>query len=234
VPALLGKDGFDRKRKKNRNGFAPAANAERAREAFRAVGFANVEHRARSSGWRQKDPRQFQTGIPGDTHDGDLRESLTSRRLQSFFAGIHAIFYWRDDQHKCRTGNGSGDFRKFRAIDGGSEGCAPLGGVFSTSKFSAGRISRRNSLRAAPKEAAAWIPPGGQWRVCSRLGFLRGAAPAGRAKEVAWVTRSFCARGGGGSSFLGCQSADRQQVGGFDRAGMFSQVLMGTKPCMRM
>jgi hypothetical protein len=51
----------------------------------------------------KKDARELQTGVTGDTYNGDLtgishfmpeRETGGSRTLQSFFGGIRAIFYW--------------------------------------------------------------------------------------------------------------------------------------------
>jgi len=59
--------------------------AERARRAFRAVGFANVEDRRPQLGMAQKDPRQFQTGITGDTHDRDLARVSHFKKASSFF-----------------------------------------------------------------------------------------------------------------------------------------------------
>src|SRR5204863_6874049 len=41
-------------------------------EAFRAVCFAEVEDRRLKRGVTQKNPRQFKTGVAGDTHNRDL------------------------------------------------------------------------------------------------------------------------------------------------------------------
>src|SRR5882762_902650 len=144
-------DGFHRKRTKR--SFAPAAELRKELcEAFRAVAFANVEDRRPQLGMAQKNSRQLQTGITGDPHDRDLA------RVSHFKKA--SIFFWRDSRDfllgvMIKTVSSpamvpaiSGNFAPSTAA---ARGCAPLGGVFRTSRFSAGRISRRNSPRARAK-----------------------------------------------------------------------------------
>src|SRR5882724_9829299 len=78
------KDGIHRKRTKR--SFAPAAELrKKLREALRAMGFANIEDRWPERGMAKKDPRQLQTGITGDTHDGDLAGISHFKKASIFF-----------------------------------------------------------------------------------------------------------------------------------------------------
>jgi len=120
------------------------------------------------------------------------REAVHSRGFQSFFAGIHAILVGRDDQHGVVTGDGSCDFREFRAIDGGSEGWAPLGGVFRTSRFSADEYQEETRRGHAPGEQRRGFFRERGGRFVARLRFLRAQLLESR-ERVAWVTRVFCA-----------------------------------------
>src|SRR5713226_4031325 len=97
----------------------------------------------------QKDPRQFQTGITGDTHDCDLA------RVSHFKKA--SIFFCRDSRDfllgvMIKTVSSPAVVpaisENLAASTAAAKGCAPLGGVFKTRRFSAGRISRRNSPRA--------------------------------------------------------------------------------------
>jgi len=88
---------------------------------FRAVGFANVEHRCPQLGMAQKDPRQFQTGITVDTHDGDLARVLTSRRLNLFLQGFTRFLLGVMISTVSSPGNGSaisGNFAPSTAHEG--------------------------------------------------------------------------------------------------------------------
>src|SRR5712664_4096741 len=100
----------------------------------------------------QKDPRQFQTGITGDTHDCDLSRVSHFKKASIFFCrdsrdfllGVMISTVSSPAMVPAISGN-------FVPSTAAAMSWVPLGGVFSTSKFSAGRISRRNSLRARAK-----------------------------------------------------------------------------------
>src|SRR6202795_1686018 len=137
-------------RKGPERSFAPSAELRKEfGEAFRAVRFADVEDRRLKCGMAQKNARQFETGVAGDAHNRDLA------RISHFTRA--SIFFWRDSRVfllgvMIRTVSSpamvpaiSGNFAPSTAA---ARGCAPLGGVFKTRRFSAGRISRRNSPRA--------------------------------------------------------------------------------------
>src|SRR5260370_10182543 len=134
--------------------FAPAAELRKEfGEAFRTVRFADVEDRRRKSGMAQKNPRQFETGITGDAHNRDLagifhftRASIFScRDLRDFLLGVMIRTVSSPAVVPAISANLAPSMAAAR-------GCAPLGGVFKTRRFSAGRISRRNSPRARARE----------------------------------------------------------------------------------
>src|SRR3974377_348005 len=109
---------------------------------------------ADKKGWRldsrmaEQERGQLETGIASDTNDGD------AARIPHFTCD--SIFFWRDSRDflfgvmmstvssPAMVPAISGNFAPSTAA---ASGCAPLGGVFSTSRFSAGRISRRNYTR---------------------------------------------------------------------------------------
>src|SRR2546428_13265940 len=97
----------------------------------------------------QKDPRQLQTGITGDTHDCDLSRVSHFKKASIFFCRDSRDFLLgvmiKTVSSPAMVPAISGNFAPSTAA---ARGCAPLGGVFRTSRFSAGRISRRNSPRA--------------------------------------------------------------------------------------
>src|SRR5882672_297468 len=143
-----GSDGVDRKGPER--SFAPAAElGKKFGEAFRAVRFANVEDRGLKRGVAQKNPRQLETAIAGDAYNRDLAGISHFTRA--------SIFFWRDSRDFLLGVmiNTVSSPAMVPAISGNlapstaaARGCAPLGGVFKTRRFSAGRISRRNSPRA--------------------------------------------------------------------------------------
>src|SRR5258708_12074831 len=144
-------------RKSTKRSFAPAAELRKELgEAFRAVDFANVEDRRPQLGMAQKDPRQLQTGITGDTHDRDLARVSHFKKASIFFCrdsrdfllGVMISTVSSPAMVPAISEN-------FAPSTAAARGCAPLGGVFSTSKFSAGRISRRNSLTPRAKGGSA-------------------------------------------------------------------------------
>jgi len=143
-----GSDGVDQKGPER--SFAPAAELwEKFGEAFRAVRFADVENRGLKRGVAQKNPRQLETAIAGDAYNRDLAGISHFTRA--------SIFFWRDSRDFLLGVmiNTVSSPAMVPAISGNlapstaaARGCAPLGGVFKTRRFSAGRISRRNSPRA--------------------------------------------------------------------------------------
>src|SRR5882724_10323066 len=149
---VAGSDGVNRERTQRR--FAPAAKlGEEFGEAFRAVGFAHVEDRRLERGMAKKNPRQLETGIAGDADNRDLE------RISHFTKA--SIFFWRDSRDfllgvMIKTVSSPATVPAISAnlapSMAAARGCAPLGGVFRTRRFSAGRISRRNSPRARASE----------------------------------------------------------------------------------
>src|SRR5690242_8867449 len=97
----------------------------------------------------QEYPRQLETGVAGDSHNRDLAGIFHFTKA--------SIFLWRDSRAflfgvMIRTVSSpamvpaiSGNLAPSTAA---ARGCAPLGGVFKTRRFSAGRISSKNSPRA--------------------------------------------------------------------------------------
>ena len=84
-----GSDGLNRNR--SERCLAPAAELwEEFGQAFRPVCFADVEDRRLKRGMTQKNPRQFKTGVAGDTHNRDLAAISHFTRA--------AIFLWRDSR----------------------------------------------------------------------------------------------------------------------------------------
>src|ERR1700676_2542624 len=94
-------------------------------------------------------PRQLETAIAGDAYNRDLAGIPHFTRA--------SIFFWRDSRDfllgvMIRTVSSpamapaiSGNLAPSTAA---ARGCAPLGGVLRTRRFSAGRMSNRNSERA--------------------------------------------------------------------------------------
>src|SRR6266849_3036438 len=97
----------------------------------------------------EKNPRQLETGIAGDAHNRDLagishfnRASIFScRDLRDFLLGVMIRTVSSPAMVPAISVN-------LAPSTAAARGCAPLGGVFKTRRFSAGRISRRNSPRA--------------------------------------------------------------------------------------
>src|SRR3981189_2808003 len=130
--------------------FAPAAELRKEfGKAFRAVRFADVEGGRRKRGMAQKNPRQLETGIAGDAHDGDFARVSHFTRASIFFCRDSRDFLlgvmMRTVSSPAMVPAISVNLAPSTAA---ARGCAPLGGVFKTRRFSAGRISRRNSPRA--------------------------------------------------------------------------------------
>src|SRR6266567_2052067 len=81
--------------------FAPATELrKKLSETLRAIRFAKVESRRPDGRVTQKNPRQFETGIAGDTDDGDLaRISHFTRGPEAADRLIKAsIFFWRESR----------------------------------------------------------------------------------------------------------------------------------------
>src|SRR5213594_4393805 len=99
----------------------------------------------------QKYPCQLETGVAGDSHNRDLAGISHFTRA--------SIFFWRDSRVfllgvMIRTVSSPAMVPaisvNFDASTAAAKGCAPLGGVFNTRRFSAGRMSSRNSASAEP------------------------------------------------------------------------------------
>src|SRR5947208_9308285 len=97
----------------------------------------------------QEYPRQLETGVAGDSHDRDLagvfhftRASIfLSRDSRDFLLGVMIRTVSSPAMVPAISVN-------LAPSTAAASGWAPLGGVFKTRRFSAGRISRRNSPRA--------------------------------------------------------------------------------------
>src|SRR6266849_3985761 len=101
----------------------------------------------------EKNPRQLETGIAGDSHNRDLAGISHFTRA--------SIFFCRDSRDfllgvMIKTVSSPAMVpaisENLAPSTAAARGCAPLGGVFRTRRFSAGRISRRNSPRARASE----------------------------------------------------------------------------------
>src|SRR5690349_5044508 len=104
----------------------------------------------------QENARQFQAAIAGDADNGDLS------RVPHFTRA--SIFLWRDSRVfllgvMIRTVSSPAMVPaisvNFAPSTAAAKGCAPLGGVFSTRRFSAGRMSSRNSDKARARGGRA-------------------------------------------------------------------------------
>src|SRR5919108_168991 len=141
-------DGFDRKGAQGC--FRPAAKLGKAlRQAFCPVSIPNVESRSLDDGMAQENARQFQAAIACDADNGDLS------RVPHFTRA--SIFLWSDSRVfllgvMMRTVSSPAMVPaisvNFAPSTAAAKGCAPLGGVLSTRRFSAGRMSSRNSASA--------------------------------------------------------------------------------------
>src|SRR6266404_4564208 len=134
--------------------FANAAElGKKLSEAIFVLRVADVEDWKLHGGMAQENARQLETCVAGDTYYGDLF------RLSHFTSD--SIFFWRDSRDflfgvMIRTVSSpamlpavSGNLAPSTAA---ARGCAPLGGVFKTNRFSAGRMSTRNSPSARARE----------------------------------------------------------------------------------
>src|SRR6266851_3010173 len=146
-----GAAGFDLRNGEGAEGrFATAAElGKQFREALLAVGVAHVEGGRLDRGMTDEKARQLEAGVARYTHHSDV------------FGGSHftsdSIFFCRDSRD-LRSGvmiRTVSSPAMVPAVSGNlaasteaASACAPPGGVFKTSKFSAGRTSRRNSPRA--------------------------------------------------------------------------------------
>src|SRR5207253_8074525 len=127
----------------------PAAELwEEFGEAFRTVCFADVEQRRLKRGMAEKNPRQLETGVAGDAHNRDLAEISHVTRA--------SIFFWRDSRDfllgvMIRTVSSPAMVPAISVnlapSTAAARGCAPLGGVFKTRRFS------RSEERRVGKEA---------------------------------------------------------------------------------
>src|ERR1700694_4696002 len=113
------------------------------------MAFADVEDRGRKSGVADEQRGQFETSVTSDTNDRN--------GLGIFHFTWASIFFCRDSRVlrlgvMIRTVSSPAMVPEislnFAPSMAAAKGCAPLGGVFRTKRFSAGRMSRRNSRKA--------------------------------------------------------------------------------------
>src|SRR6516225_1080679 len=179
------------------------------RKAMEAVGFAHIEGGWFYFGMAEQQIGQLETGIASDTNDGNA-------------AGVphftcDSIFLWRDSRDfllvvMIRTVSSpamvptiSGNFAASTAA---ARGCAPLGGVFNTSRFSAGRMSSRNSPSARVSGGTAGVSSAPAFDGRYPVLVLMSCSSWRSRESVAWVTRRrCCARRRRRSSWLEMRSA---------------------------
>jgi len=123
---------------RGRSGASPQrGTGEKVREAFRAVRFANVEDRGLKRGVGAEESAPARDAIAGDAYNRDLAGFLISPGLRSFSGGIRGFLVGRDDQYGVVARNGSTSSGILAPSTAAARGCAPLGGVFKTRRFSA-------------------------------------------------------------------------------------------------
>src|SRR5215472_42910 len=184
---------FNRKRAQWR--FTPAAKLGKAlREAFCAVGIPNVESRGLDRRVAQQNACQLEATIARDTYNCDLSGISHFTRA--------SIFFWRDSRVfllgvMINTVSSPAMVPaisvNFDPSTAAARGCAPLGGVFSTRRFSAGRMSSRNSA-SARASGGKGVGSSGNAEDCLYPSWVFTRRSSCKSREsVAWVTRIFCA-----------------------------------------
>src|SRR5215467_12840817 len=190
-PGVAGSDGLGRKRPQRR--LAPAAKLRKPiGQAFCAVCIANVKGRSLDLRVAHQDARKLQATVAGNADDSDLS------RIPHFTRA--SIFVWRDSRVfllgvMIKTVSSPAMVPaisvNFDASTAAAKGCAPLGGVFSTRRFSAGRMSRRNSA-SARASGGKGVGSSGRAEACLYLSCVLTRRSSWRSREsVAWVTRIF-------------------------------------------
>src|SRR5437764_418446 len=175
--------------------FAPTAELGKAfGQAFRAVCIPNIKNRGLQRGVAQQDARQFQAAVACDAYNRDLSRVPHLTRASSFL--------WRDSRVfllgvMIRMVSSPAMVPaisvNLAASTAAARGCAPLGGVFSTRRFSAGRKSSRNSASARASEGKG-VGSSGKTEACLYPSWVFTRCSSCKSREsVAWVTRIFCA-----------------------------------------
>src|ERR1700686_1609826 len=141
-------NGFQRERLQR--SLTPAAQlGKHFRKAMRPVGFSYIKSRLGNARMAQEQRRQLKTRIAGDTNDRNVAGISHFTWASIFFCRESRVLRLgvmiRTVSSPAMVPAISGNFAASTAA---ARGCAPLGGVFSTSRFSAGRMSRRNSRSA--------------------------------------------------------------------------------------
>src|SRR5215470_11084869 len=186
-------DGFDRKPAQRR--FAPAAKLrETFGQAFCAVGIPDEESRSLDRRVAQQDARQLQAAIASDTNNSDLSRIFHFTRASIFVWRVSRVFLLGV---MIKTVSSPAMVpaisENFDASTAAAKGCAPLGGVFRTRRFSAGRISSRNSA-SARASGGKGVDSSGKAVACLYPSCVFTRRSSWRSREsVAWVTRIFCA-----------------------------------------
>src|SRR2546426_6588423 len=127
--------------------------------------------------------RQLKPGVTGDTHDGDgfgrCHFSKASIFCWSAARVLLLAVMMRTVSSPAMVPAISGNLDASTAA---ARGCAPLGGVFRTRRFSAGRTSMRNSRRArasggrggtSSEGVVAWLLASGDFARFKSLGSRR-------------------------------------------------------------
>src|ERR1700722_9124523 len=128
---------------------ASAQLREKFVQTLCALGIAHIESRSLYSRMAHQYPRQLKTCVARNAHDRDVIEIShfikdSMRRCSDsrlFLFGVMISTVSSPAIVPAISGN-------FAPSTAAANGCAPLGGVFSTSRFSAGRISSKNSPNA--------------------------------------------------------------------------------------
>jgi len=107
----------------------------------------------------QENARQLETCVAGDTYYGDLFRLSHFTSDSIFFGGTRGFLVWRDDQNRIVARDGAGVSGNLAPSTAAARGCAPLGGVFKTNRFSAGECPPGTRLARAPGKASHWILP---------------------------------------------------------------------------
>src|ERR1700688_242603 len=128
---------------------ASAQLREKFVQTLCALGIAHIERRSLYGRMAHQYSRELKAGVAGDDHHRDVIEishfiKVSMRRCSDsrvFLFGVIISTVSSPAMVPAISGN-------FAPSTAAARGCAPLGGVLSTSRFSAGRISSKNSPKA--------------------------------------------------------------------------------------
>src|SRR5215831_3494076 len=192
-PGVARRDGFHRKR--TQRSFAPAPKLRKTLgQALCSVCAPDVESRSLDSRMAQQNARQLQATIARDADNGDLARVPHFTRASTFFWSDSRVFLLGVIIKTVSSpAIVPATSENFAASTAAARGCAPLGGVFSTRRFSAGRMSRRNSA-SARSSGGKGVGSSGRAEACLYPSCVLTRRSSWRSREsVAWVTRIFWA-----------------------------------------